>query len=214
MGPNAFKLRFYRSEMEDRNPTPGAICVRAGFASFTMTATMPRGTVSPPTYPNPPSTGLKRSPDVESMFHRCVGYREGREPLTTMAYFCLTVLEASTGERSDRRATAAKRFCISEAVLKQLGALRLNQRRCRRQKGGRRPPRLDSAGKKVPGSGRHDFHPQGGRGGSRSGRVSQTNHGARLAPYVGETVISPKLAQLFGNPPMRLCSKWCICRID
>ena len=123
MGPNAFKLRFYRSEIEDRNPTPGAIYARAGFTSFTMTATMARGTVSPPTYPNPPSTGLKRSPDVESMFHRYVGYREGREPLTTMAYFCLTVLEASTGERRGRRAVAAKRYCISEAVLKQLGEL-------------------------------------------------------------------------------------------
>ena len=40
-----------------------------------------------------------------------------------MAYFCLTVLEASTGERRGRRSAAAKQYCISEAVLKQLGEL-------------------------------------------------------------------------------------------
>ena len=57
------------------------------------------------------------------MFHRYAGYREGGEPLTTMAYFCLTVLEASTGERRGRRSAAAKQYCISEAVLKQLGEL-------------------------------------------------------------------------------------------
>lgn len=121
-GPNAFKLRYSRSEIEDRKPTPGVINAHAEPVRLNFSASA-QATVSPRTYPKPPSMSLKRSPDVESMFHRYVGFREGREPLTTMAYFCLTVLEASTGECRGRRAAAAQRYCISEAVLKQLGEL-------------------------------------------------------------------------------------------
>ena len=121
-GPNAFKLRYSRSEVEDRKPVPGVINAQAEPILFNF-STSAQATVSPRTYPTPPSMSLKRSPDVESMFHRYTRFREGREPLTTMAYFCLTVLEAATGERRGRRAAAAKRYCISKAVLKQLADL-------------------------------------------------------------------------------------------
>ena len=109
-GPNAFKLCFARSDIEDRNPTPGIRDVRL---RGSVRAGRPRvrihATVSPQTYPKPPSTGLKRSPDVDSMYDRYTGYRENREPLTSMAYFCLTVLlESSTRARYGRRAAAAK----------------------------------------------------------------------------------------------------------
>ena len=88
---------------------------------FNFSISAPQANLSPRTYPSPPSMGLKPTPDVESMFHRYVGFREGREPLTTMAYFCLTVLEASTGKRSGKRAAAAKRYGMCQEVLKQLG---------------------------------------------------------------------------------------------
>ena len=127
MGPSAFTLRFDRSEIEDRNPTPGTICLQGRPLRATATLGKARVTVSPPAYPKPPSEGLKRSPDVESMFTRYLAYREGKEPLTTMAYFCLTVLEASTGRRRGRRAAAAKQYYISQPVLNHLGEFSSNR---------------------------------------------------------------------------------------
>ena len=121
-GPNAFKLRFDRAEIEDRNPTPSTkdVDVRVGPVRTGIPRVRIRAIVSSHTYPKPPSTGLKRSPDVESMFYRYVGYREGREPLTTMAYFCLTVLLASTRERRGQLKVAAERYRICQPVLKRL----------------------------------------------------------------------------------------------
>ena len=57
------------------------------------------------------------------MFDRYLGYRGDREHLTTMAYFCLTVLEISTGQRRDARKAAAKRYGIDEQVLRRIGQL-------------------------------------------------------------------------------------------
>ena len=122
-GPNAFNLRFFQSESEDRNPTPGVICVQAGPVRFNFAVSEVEITLSPGTYPRPPSTPLKRTPDVESMYRRYTGYCEGKEPLTSMAYFCLTVLEASTGESIAQRSAAATRYCISKQVLDRMGEL-------------------------------------------------------------------------------------------
>ena len=79
-----------------------------------------QGTVSPASYPPPPSRGLVCSRDVESMLHRYMGYRKGREPLTSMANFCLTVLQIAAG---GRRHAAADRFHIAKTVLHRVGAL-------------------------------------------------------------------------------------------
>lgn len=126
-GPNAFKLRFVRSELEERNPTPGVYHASAEPATFTITASAAQGTVSPTSYPPPPSKGMTRSPDVGSMYLRYVGYREGREPLAAMAYFCLDVLLASTGKRQSRLSAAAKRYAISRPVLNRIANLSSNK---------------------------------------------------------------------------------------
>ena len=49
--------------------------------------------------------------------------RDRREPLTSMAYFCLNILEESAGDRSK----AAKRYGIRMCVLDQLGNLSSNR---------------------------------------------------------------------------------------
>ncbi len=59
------------------------------------------------------------SPDVETMYMRYKAFREGRESLLSMAYMCLTVLEASAGDR----ANAAKKYSIAKLVLDTLGKL-------------------------------------------------------------------------------------------
>ena len=121
--PDTFKLRFDRSDIEDRDPKPGVKYVRGSPVRFAFAVGEAQCTVSPATYPKPPSERLEISPDVERMYNRYVGYRENREPLTTVAYFCLTVLQASTGESRDQRLAAANKYCISKPVLDQVGNL-------------------------------------------------------------------------------------------
>ena len=119
-GPNAFKLMFDRAEIHDRNPTPGVIAVAAGPVRFTVSLSEAKGTILLGSYPSPPTPGLKSSPDIQSMFIRYIGYREGKEPLTGMAYFCLTQFLSIAG--GDIK-TAANRYFISRQVLKQVRVL-------------------------------------------------------------------------------------------
>ena len=91
-GPNYFKLKFAHAQIEDRNPTPGvkdiSVTVRAGTPTATVSATVDKE------YPSPPS-GLTITPDVRTLYDRYMGCRQGKEPLPSMAYFCLTVIERS-----------------------------------------------------------------------------------------------------------------------
>ena len=115
-GPNRFKLKFDQSQIEDRNPTPGAVSIGTPIR-FSFTLSEPTVTLSPACYPPPPS-GLKLIPDVQTMYDRYMGYRQGREPLTTMAYFCLTILE-----KNNSRKVAAETHGIKFEVLREIGRL-------------------------------------------------------------------------------------------
>ena len=61
-------------------------------------------------YPPPPTAGFEVSPDVDTMWRRYLGYRDGREPLLAMAYFVFTMVTAAHGRRSQ----AASRYNIDE----------------------------------------------------------------------------------------------------
>ena len=95
-GPSAFTLEFSHLEIEDRKPTPAA----PGELAIGMTAIAGEATVDiglvverrDSSYPPPPPSGMKITPDVRSMFARWAGYRLGKEPLASMASFCLTIL--------------------------------------------------------------------------------------------------------------------------
>ena len=122
-GPNAFRLRFDRAEIVDRNPSPGPPTLSARVSLGPITAQADLARPAPPAFPDPPRTGIRRSPDVDSMFHRYLGHLEGREPLSAMAYFCLTVLEHAAGGRPE----AAARFGISRNVLVRISKLSANK---------------------------------------------------------------------------------------
>ena len=117
-GPGQFKLRYRQPIIIDRNPTPGVV-------TFTIHETV---LISDEItfrvsgqYPEPPSDNPLNihDPDVRTMHTRLAGYRQGHEPLASMAYFCLTVLEAKF---SGRHGTA--RTCnIDPAVLSKIGYL-------------------------------------------------------------------------------------------
>ena len=66
-GPNAFRLRFDRSEIVDRNPPPGpptlSVSARAGLPTAKVNLAPP----APPAFPEPPRAAIKRSSDVDSM---------------------------------------------------------------------------------------------------------------------------------------------------
>ena len=122
-GPNKFELRFDCADIEDRNPATGEVSLRPRGVRFHFKIGDVRVTLGKPRYPSPPTTGLSLSPDVRSMFERYQGYLQGQEPLPSMAYFCLTVLENSTGHRRGGRKVAATLYQIDNAVLDQLGHL-------------------------------------------------------------------------------------------
>ena len=78
--------------------------------------------VSKPAYPDPPSEFVA-SPDVETMWNRFERYLQGREPLASMAYFCLTLLEQRAGGGRGKRREASRRYCVDFDVLNTLGEL-------------------------------------------------------------------------------------------
>ena len=121
--PGNFKLTFDRPEIIDRNPTPGIVSAsayfRAGTPSLSVSATVDRS------YPQPP-TGItleSEDADVQTMYARYEGYCQRREPLASMAYFCLTMLEAGCRDRQ----SAATTYEIDKKVLNRVGDLTANK---------------------------------------------------------------------------------------
>ena len=122
-GPNAFALRFDRSEIVDRNPPSGPprLSAHARFGGLTARANLAPPT--PPAFPEPPPAGIRRSPDIDSMYQHYLRHMGGAEPLPAMAYFCLTKLEQMAGGRD----AAAVHFSISKKVLRRIGELSTNK---------------------------------------------------------------------------------------
>ena len=122
-GPDAFRLRFDRCDIVDRDPPPGppTLSVRASAGVPTVSADL--APPMPPEFPEPPRAAIKRSPDVDSMFQHYLRHLGGGEPLPAMAYFCLTKLEQMAGGR----ANAAVTFGISKQVLGRIGELSANK---------------------------------------------------------------------------------------
>lgn len=127
--PGQFNLRFDRAEIVDRNPpppTPGVVNIsahiRAGVPTVRATVTV----TTPKPYPSPPSgvTLDPYDPDAMTMFYRFEGYLENKEPLTSMAYFCLTMLD---GYLCNGRRAAARTYGIDKNVLGMIGNLTANK---------------------------------------------------------------------------------------
>ena len=125
--PGDFRLEFQEAEVIDRSPPPST----PGTSNLSVTLTAPTPTLRASVsvvrraYP-PPTSGLTLKtddPDVATMYHRLSGYYSNREPLPSMAYFCLTVLELPfLGSRNVRRTTGAH-YYIDKKVLDEIGEL-------------------------------------------------------------------------------------------
>ena len=128
-----FKLVYWKPEIEYRNVESGNH-VGAPDPVFWKFTTLLKDTIIIAPYPSPPQSGLKITPDVRSMSDRFAGYRLDREPLASMAYFCLTILEVladpKNGARKNQkrepgtaRKAAAEDYKIAVEVLSKIGEL-------------------------------------------------------------------------------------------
>jgi hypothetical protein len=63
------------------------------------------------------------SPDVSTMWFRYGQYKKGKEPLLSMAYACLTLLEGTTGQKRGARQAVCQKYFIVQAVRDKLGEL-------------------------------------------------------------------------------------------
>lgn len=121
-------MRFKRAQIVDRNPpppTPGVVDIgpiRVTAGSPTVQVNVSRVVQA---YPRPPKLSLAPDdPDVLTMYNRLKGYYENREPLASMAYFCLTMLEKHLCKN---RKAAANKYKIGNKVLNQIGNLTENK---------------------------------------------------------------------------------------
>lgn len=111
--PPGLKFRFLYSDMSG---PPQALNPHS--LNFGHSISCPKLLYKPAQFPDPPGV-FKANPDVEALLPRFIDYTKGREPLLSMANFCLTYIESVAGGR----AKAAKRYRICSKVLSQLGAI-------------------------------------------------------------------------------------------
>jgi len=119
-GKGALGFVFEKADVIDRNPPPpgGDQVLRGSRISEPMRAHRGSLHATNTRYPTPPSAFVA-SPDVDTLWHRYERYLDGREPVASMAYFCLTVV---TNVPGGRRA-AASLLGISDGLLNKIGEL-------------------------------------------------------------------------------------------
>ncbi len=116
----ALRFEYDSAELVDRVPPPpssgGPVALSAAIVGLaTVSANL---NVLRPQYPAPP-TAFKVTPLVELLWSRYERYLDGKEPLTTMGYFCLSAVQAEA--HGKRR--ASNQYAIDEDVLTKLGEL-------------------------------------------------------------------------------------------
>jgi hypothetical protein len=119
LGPGELHFVFDDAEVIDRNPlTDGTRVIELSSAAVAIASMSAKLHVGRSKYPPPPSR-FRTSPDVETMWHRYQGYRDGREPLLSMAYFCFTLVTARAGTLKE----AASQIAVDQKVLKKLSEI-------------------------------------------------------------------------------------------
>lgn len=119
-GRNEVRFVYEDAKVIDRDPSHSGRVHEVGIVltGHSIISGSVKLHVTRKTYPGPPKT-FRTSPDVETLWQRYQNYLDEKEPLPSMAYFCLTVLESLAGGRS----TASKLFGIDSSVLNRLGLL-------------------------------------------------------------------------------------------
>jgi hypothetical protein len=114
LGPGELHFIFENAEIIDRDPMANTRMMHLSASVTLLTDMSAKLHVSRSQYPTPPSR-FEASPDVETMWHRYLNYKKGRETLQSMAYFCYTVIM----QRPDR----SKDIAVDKRVLKMLSEI-------------------------------------------------------------------------------------------
>lgn len=120
IGNNAMEFVFTTSEIIDRTPPLQGqpITMQISSSIYGVASIKAKLLLTKKEYPQPP-INMCYSADVESIWKRYQSFIEGREPLLSMAYFCLTVLQA----RANGQREIPNKYMIDIKVLKKLGEL-------------------------------------------------------------------------------------------
>lgn len=125
-GRRKVRFEYQSAQIVDRAPSPDGNQTASHVVSkFDTVRSVSRAVERASSYPAPPGTFVA-SPDVETMWQRYEQYVQGREPLPSMAYFCLTVLETSARNvpgKGRNREKALRAYAIQDKVLGKLGEL-------------------------------------------------------------------------------------------
>jgi len=119
--PDAVRFVYERAEVEEEeiDPETGHRVLHAKVQIETSTNLSAAPHVSRGNYPQP-ADPFRMDSVVEALYARYNCYQVGGVLLTSMAYFCLTVLERSAG---GKRKAAATKYGIANKVLNSLGHL-------------------------------------------------------------------------------------------
>jgi hypothetical protein len=115
------RFTFERVELIDRDPPslgPSLAIHLKGIASLSLVGQSVSLHLTCTKYPEPPRE-FRATPEVQHAYRRWIGFRSGKEPLQSMAYFVLTLLESAAGDRK----SAARSFNIEPEVLSTIGML-------------------------------------------------------------------------------------------
>jgi hypothetical protein len=118
-GRKEFWFEFKNSVVIDKNPVSkeGKV-IHVGVGEFIIAGHEVTLRLTRKNYPIP-VFNLSNSPDVESLVKRYEGFIKRKEPLLSMAYFCLTVIESG----NDSTSKGITKFNVDKKVLKKLGEL-------------------------------------------------------------------------------------------
>jgi hypothetical protein len=117
-GREEFHFSYKDADVVDRNPSPGSVSVNVSASCAICAMCTHKIHVSKSTYPTPP-LNFVINPDVETLWFRYNMYLQGKELLTSMAYFCLSFLEGLAGKRSK----ISTIYYIERDVIDKLGDL-------------------------------------------------------------------------------------------
>ena len=128
-GPDSFGLIYDDCEIIDRNPhmTKPDVNVIQIYERLPALSDKLEITTYMLKFPSPPADVSVNAddPDTNTMFERLMNCQRGKEPVTGMANFCLTVIEGLFDR--DKRQNAASHFKINFDTLKRIGALCANK---------------------------------------------------------------------------------------
>lgn len=122
-----FKFEYENAEVIDRKPLPRVPDQTTVDVNITLPMPTVEGTgtghpLKLSEYPAPP-TGFRATLDVETMWFRYQQHLQDKETYQSLGYFCLSLMQWSTGIGKWARGTASRKYNIDREVFDKLGKL-------------------------------------------------------------------------------------------